>query len=71
LVWWLSRPRRYAVGSRPSLDSHRITAQTATNGEGSGVVLHGSRCGDHVSLTISSSFIRRLWSRGNENQRHP
>jgi hypothetical protein len=36
LVRWLSRPRRYAVGSRPSLDSHRITAQTAANGEGSG-----------------------------------
>jgi hypothetical protein len=32
-----------------------------------GVVLNGSRCGDHASLTISSSLIRRLWSSGNEN----
>jgi hypothetical protein len=55
------------VSAWPSVDSHRTTAQTATTGEGSGVVLHGSRCGDHVSLAISSSFIRRLWSRGNEN----
>jgi hypothetical protein len=38
---------------------------------GSGVMLHGGRCGDQVSLTIISSFIRRLWSRGNENQRRP
>jgi hypothetical protein len=32
-----------------------------------GAVQHGSRCGDHLSLKISSSFIRRLWSRGNAN----
>jgi hypothetical protein len=30
-----------------------------------------ARCGDHVSLTISSSFIRRLWSRRSENQWQP
>ena len=28
VVRWLSRPRRYAVGSRPSLDSYCTTAQT-------------------------------------------
>jgi hypothetical protein len=28
MVRWLSRPRRYAVGSQSSLDSHRATAQT-------------------------------------------
>jgi hypothetical protein len=61
LVQWLSRPRRYAVGPRPSLDSYRTTARTATIGEGGGVVLHGSRCGDrliaHDQLVFYSSFM--------------
>ena len=38
VVRWLSTPRRYAVGSRPSLDSHRTTAQT-------GLYQRGEWCG--------------------------
>jgi len=36
-------PRRFAVGSMPSIDSHRTTAQTGTCQLGSGVVMHVSR----------------------------
>jgi hypothetical protein len=37
LVRWLSRPRRYTVGCRPSLDSHRTAEQT-------GLYRGGDRC---------------------------
>jgi hypothetical protein len=51
VVRWLSRPRRSTVGSRPSLDSHRTTAQTGLYERGgvgethplSCAVSHGTR----------------------------
>jgi hypothetical protein len=43
--------------ARPSLDSHRTTAQTGRYWRGSGVVVRSNLCGDRVSLRVKPSLL--------------